>query len=257
MSANARRLAVQLRRMKDRSGLSVPTLAARTAQSTEAWERYLNGAKVPPHDSVEVLGQLCGADYERVDALWELAERGGGTYVPDPDPLDPLAPYEGLPKRDRRRRRLLVAAFALVPALALGLLVLAGLTFEGGGAQRGQPPATSRPQASARPGSHPPDGIPASAAPGAAGDGGTATASSGSRAETDAVSATPVDGGSPGTGTGTARAPGGGTGGGAGPSAPGSAAPTPTATASASATPSASSQSGLCLGLIILDVCVG
>jgi hypothetical protein len=98
MSENARRLAIQLRRMKDRSGLGVPTIAARTAQSTQAWEQYLNGAKVPPRDAVEALGQLCGADYDRLGALWELAERGGGTHVPDPDPLDPLSP-EGFPGR--------------------------------------------------------------------------------------------------------------------------------------------------------------
>ncbi|MFE2425494.1 helix-turn-helix domain-containing protein [Streptomyces sp. NPDC059373] len=256
MSANARRLAVQLRRMKDRSGLAVPTLAARTSQSTESWERYLNGAKVPPRDAVEVLGQLCGADYERLGALWELADRGGGTYVPDPDPLDPLAPAEGLPKPHRWRKRLLVAGFGLVPASALGLLVLAGLTADSS-TGRAQAPATSAPPASARTGTQLPGGLPVGTAPG--GDGSGTPVSAARDAGPDAASASPVDGTSADTGTATSRAPGGGGTGTAAPPATRSATPTTAPTASASASPSASATSGggLCLGVIIINVCVG
>jgi hypothetical protein len=256
MSANARRLAVQLRRMKDRSGLAVPTLAARTSQSTESWERYLNGAKVPPRDAVEVLGQLCGADYERLGALWELAERGGGTYVPDPDPLDPLAPGEGLPKPHRWRRRLLVTGFGLVPASALGLLVLAGLTADSS-TGRAQAPATSAPPAAARTGTQHPGALPVGTAPG--GDGGRTPATAPLDAGPDAASARPVDGTSADTGTPTSRAPGGGGTATTAPPATRSATPTTGPTASASASPSATATSGggLCLGVIIINVCIG
>ena len=126
-----RRLATQLRRMKDRSGLTVPALAARTAQSTEAWERVLAARQLPPLDAVEVLAQASGADYDRIGALWRLAEkastgtgdRGRGKPVPHPDPLDPLGSDEGLP--NRRRRLLLLGAVGL---LAVGALIAVLLT---------------------------------------------------------------------------------------------------------------------------------
>src|SRR4051794_39556439 len=75
IGTDARRLAAHLRRMKDRSGLGVPVVAARTARGTDEWMRYLNGLALPPLDAVEVLGQLSGADPGRLTALWELAGR--------------------------------------------------------------------------------------------------------------------------------------------------------------------------------------
>lgn len=270
MGANARRLAVQLRRMKDRSGLALPAIAARTSLSTEVWERFLNGVKVPPLDAVEALGQLCGADYDRLDALWELAERGGGSRVPDPDPLDPLAPYEGLPRGRRRRGRLLVAAFGLVPAVALGVLVLAGLTSEGAGSGPSGLSATSRPQASGRSGPQAPGGFPVNTAPG--GPGGAATTGPATLSGADDASAgaagsrsgAPSDGtdGTDGTegGTGTPGATPAASGSGSG-SGWGAATEAPAASASASpsapAPAAAPTQSALCLGVIILDLCVG
>jgi len=128
-----RRLATQLRRMKDRSGLTVPALAARTAQSAEAWELVLAGRQLPPLDAVEVLAQASGADYERIGALWRLAEkagtasgdRGRGKPVPYPDPLDPLGAEEGLPGGNRRMLLLVTAATGLdspeVSAALMGL----------------------------------------------------------------------------------------------------------------------------------------
>ncbi|MFJ6214454.1 DUF2690 domain-containing protein [Streptomyces sp. NPDC092296] len=69
------RLVVQLRRLKDRSGLSLVALAARTPYSKSAWQRYLNGVKFPPRQAVEAIGRLTGADAARLLALWGLAER--------------------------------------------------------------------------------------------------------------------------------------------------------------------------------------
>ncbi|MFJ1585550.1 helix-turn-helix domain-containing protein [Streptomyces sp. NPDC088197] len=131
---DVRRLAVQLRRMKDRGGLTVPALAARTAQSAESWEKYLNGRQLPPLDAVEVLAQASGADYDRVGALWKLAEkaatgtgdRGRGKPVPHPDPLDPLGPEEGLPGNRRRRALLFGTAGVLAIGAAVTVLLAAG-----------------------------------------------------------------------------------------------------------------------------------
>ncbi|WP_248001292.1 XRE family transcriptional regulator [Streptomyces sp. RPA4-5] len=69
-----RQLVVQLRRLKDHSGLSLAALAARTPYSKSSWERYLNGKKLPPRDAVEALCRLAGEPVGRLVALWELAD---------------------------------------------------------------------------------------------------------------------------------------------------------------------------------------
>lgn len=68
-----RYLIVQLRRLKDHSGLSLAALAARTSYSKSSWERYLNGKKLPPRDAVEALARICEADVTRLLALHEVA----------------------------------------------------------------------------------------------------------------------------------------------------------------------------------------
>ncbi|MEU6340503.1 helix-turn-helix transcriptional regulator [Streptomyces sp. NPDC046977] len=302
LDAAARRLAVHLRRMKDRSGLSVPALAARTAQSTEAWEQFLNGVRVPPRDAVEVLGQLSGADYQRLVALWELADRGvtdtmtGFRYS---DPLDPLAPVEGMPRHAaRRRRRALLVGFGML-AGAFGLLLVAGIATDG--SMRAQAPLSAHPRGAAAGGGAPSAGAHGSPA---ARPGRATSAPTGSPARPGAprtgagavtpdggTPAAPVDdvsehtegghdpaaggaggagdtGGSGGTGSsgGTDSSGGTGSSGGHGTTAPGSGAttqppattappaPTPTPT---SAAPSPTRGHGLCLGLIVLGICIG
>ncbi|MFB7286296.1 helix-turn-helix domain-containing protein [Actinacidiphila glaucinigra] len=277
----ARRLAVHLRRMKDRSGLSVPALAARTASSAGAWEQYLNGVRIPPRDAVEVLGQLSGADYDRLMALWELADRGVADTMkgfPYSDPLDPLAPVEGMPRHALRRRRkaLLVVAGGLVLGGVFALLVATGVATDGAG--RAQAPPAARPTATVPAGPAPsasgsagsavtswPGSAPAAEAKDATGvtasrtagamspDGGTPAAQV---AQTGAVSSAPGRGphtAAPGTGGTTTAAPGGG--------APTTKAPPPATSAPAapapSASPSRSPGKGLCLGLIILGICIG
>jgi len=269
-----RRLATQLRRMKDRSGLTVPALAARTAQSAETWERALAGRHLPPLDAVEVLAQASGADYDRVGALWKLAEkaatgsgdRGRGKPLPNPDPLDPLGAEEGLPHRSRRL--LLLATVGLLAAAALVAVLLtagpstgrvppgtAGPTVTGAAVPEG---GTPRPSGS---GSH----VPGGSSGGTTAIGGPAggSAPAGDRPSPASESLSPA----PGTPTTPARAGGASDGPappGAGVPAGGSTTAPPATTGGPSAPPSTSpapspspTHSQLCLGLILLGVCVG
>ncbi|GFH37916.1 helix-turn-helix domain-containing protein [Streptomyces pacificus] len=74
-----RQLVVQLRRLKDHSGLSFAALAARTTYSSSSWERWFNGKKRVPRRAVIELAQACGTDPVRLLALHEIAEEARGT----------------------------------------------------------------------------------------------------------------------------------------------------------------------------------
>ncbi|MGW7575252.1 helix-turn-helix domain-containing protein [Streptomyces sp. NPDC054765] len=65
----------QLRRLVDRSGLSVATVADRTGYSKTSWERYLNGRLLPPLRAVVALAEVTDAHPAHLTTLWELAER--------------------------------------------------------------------------------------------------------------------------------------------------------------------------------------
>ncbi|WP_406530963.1 helix-turn-helix domain-containing protein, partial [Streptomyces sp. I8-5] len=67
-------LAERLREIRERSGLSLAALAARTPYSKSSWERYLNGKKPVPRQAVEALCALTGTPAGRLLALWELAD---------------------------------------------------------------------------------------------------------------------------------------------------------------------------------------
>lgn len=268
---DVRRLATQLRRMKDRSGLTVPALAARTSQPVEAWERYLNGRHLPPLDAVEVLAQASGADYERLGALWKLAEkasqgsgdRGRGKPVPYPDPLDPLGAEEGLP--GHRRRNLLLLTCGVLAVGALLAVLLAAVPSNGRAPERdaGATPtprvATSMPSGTT-PGSR-----------GGAGGRGTdhrgADPAKGSTGN-GATPGTPVPDGHtsplPGPSPSASRpGPGGTTAPGPGaPTIPGSSSPTSTSGGGSGNVPPPSSSAsptsnGICLSVLILGVCIG
>lgn len=73
LASDVRHLVVELRTLKDRTGLSLATLAKRTPHSKSSWERYLNGKALPSQHAVASLGKLAGADPARLAALWELA----------------------------------------------------------------------------------------------------------------------------------------------------------------------------------------
>ncbi|MFJ8995145.1 helix-turn-helix domain-containing protein [Streptomyces sp. NPDC102279] len=70
------RLAAELRALRERTGLSLSGLAAKTAYSRSSWERYLNGRTLPPRQAVRELCQLAGEPEGRVLALWEITESG-------------------------------------------------------------------------------------------------------------------------------------------------------------------------------------
>jgi transcriptional regulator with XRE-family HTH domain len=75
-------LVVELRELKDRTGLSLAALAARTPYSKSAWHRYLSGGTPPPRPAVEALCRLAGADPADVLALWDAADASPPTAAP-------------------------------------------------------------------------------------------------------------------------------------------------------------------------------
>lgn len=132
----------QLRHLKDRTGLSLVALGARTAYSKSSWHRYLNATQPPPRQAVVALCRIAGADAERLGVRWELAVQawprqatvpaqpaGGEEYEDDPTlpwwDEPPKAPEE----RDRGPNRLLLWAVLL---LLLTLLIgVAGAVASG------------------------------------------------------------------------------------------------------------------------------
>lgn len=126
----------QLRRLKDRTGLSLVALGARTAYSKSSWHRYLNATQPPPRQAVAALCRtagLDGADAERLTVRWELAvqawprpasapapEAGGEGYEDDPT----LPWWDEPPGKERTgpNRLLLSAALLLVLVLVIGVV---------------------------------------------------------------------------------------------------------------------------------------
>lgn len=97
------RLIVELRRMKDVSGLSLAQLAVRTGRSASSWERYLDGRAVAPRQAVQALTRLAGADQAGVMVLCRSAQ--------DTAPLSMVRLADAL-KELRRRTGLSLAALA-------------------------------------------------------------------------------------------------------------------------------------------------
>ncbi|MCS0634731.1 peptidoglycan-binding protein [Streptomyces sp. LP05-1] len=89
-----RQLLVQLRRLKDHSGLSLAALAGRTGYSRSSWERYLNGKQPVPRRAVEELARVCGSDATRLVVLHEVAvgDRLGAPATPPGPRREPDAP---------------------------------------------------------------------------------------------------------------------------------------------------------------------
>ena len=138
----------QLRQLKDRTGLSLASLGARTAYSKSSWQRYLNATQPPPRQAVVALCRVAGIgkEAERFGVRWELAVQawpkpvgvtgavkpegadggtggetgvagGGGEEYED----DPTLPWWEEPPKEPEvpSRRLLVVAVVLVVALVL------------------------------------------------------------------------------------------------------------------------------------------
>ncbi|MEV4434692.1 helix-turn-helix domain-containing protein [Streptomyces sp. NPDC049585] len=122
LDQRVRQLLVRLRRLKDRSGLSLAALAAKTSYSRSSWERYLNGRQLPPREAVEELARACGTDPTRLLVLHELA---ADAWSGEPAVADPQEDDSDLYVRDGRRPviwALTAAVVVLAAALVATLL---------------------------------------------------------------------------------------------------------------------------------------
>ena len=115
-----RQLVAQLRRLKDRAGLSLAALAAKTSYSSSSWERYLNGKKPVPRAAAEELAEVCGAPPERLLVLHEVAEtaRAQRTAAVDEEPQ----PLVRRPRAGRARALSAAAVAAVLVAFGAGFL---------------------------------------------------------------------------------------------------------------------------------------
>ncbi|MFP3992441.1 DUF2690 domain-containing protein [Streptomyces sp. E11-3] len=75
LDPQVREFASQLRRLVDRSGLSIAAVSDRTGYSKTSWERYLNGRLLAPKGAVVALAEVTGTNPVHLTTMWELAER--------------------------------------------------------------------------------------------------------------------------------------------------------------------------------------
>lgn len=75
LDPQVREFAGQLRRLVDRSGLSIAALADRTGYSKTSWERYLNGRLLAPRGAIVALAEVTGTNQFHLNTMWELTER--------------------------------------------------------------------------------------------------------------------------------------------------------------------------------------
>ncbi|MET8075074.1 helix-turn-helix transcriptional regulator [Streptomyces sp. NPDC005303] len=136
-----RHFVAQLRQLKDRTGLSLVALGARTAYSKSSWHRYLNATQPPPRQAVAALCRIAGldtTDAERFGVRWELAVQAWPRPATAPATAaggengengagyedEPTLPWWDEPPRRRAsgpNRLLLAAALLLVLVLLLGV----------------------------------------------------------------------------------------------------------------------------------------
>ncbi|MEU8485426.1 DUF2690 domain-containing protein [Streptomyces sp. NPDC048641] len=75
LDPQVREFASQLRRLVDRSGLSIAAVADRTGYSKTSWDRYLNGRLLAPKRAIVSLAEVTGTNPVHLTTMWELAER--------------------------------------------------------------------------------------------------------------------------------------------------------------------------------------
>ncbi|MFG2128123.1 helix-turn-helix domain-containing protein [Streptomyces sp. NPDC048751] len=75
LDPQVKEFASQLRRLVDRSGLSIAAVADRTGYSKTSWERYLNGRLLAPKGAIVALAEVTGTHPVHLTTMWELAER--------------------------------------------------------------------------------------------------------------------------------------------------------------------------------------
>ena len=125
LDPRARQLVVQLRGLKDHSGLSLTQLAAKTGYSRSSWERYLGGRLLPPEAAVEQLARTAGADPARLLALREVAASAWARPpVPETDIDAPVEEAEASSPAGRRGPRTALAVTVAVVAVAVGAALL-------------------------------------------------------------------------------------------------------------------------------------
>lgn len=124
----------QLRLLKDRTGLSLAALGARTAYSKSSWHRYLNATQPPPRQAVTALCRIAGlrdAEAERFTVRWELAVQAwprparpaGDENAPEYED-DPTRPWWDTPEQETVRRAGMGLILYAVLLLFLMLLIL-------------------------------------------------------------------------------------------------------------------------------------
>lgn len=160
LDQRVRQLVVQLRRLKDRSGLSLTSLAARTDYSRSSWERCLNGKALPPRHAVEQLARITGTEPTRLLVLYEVAEeawrrRTAPAADTEDDTPVPAGPRQGAEERDGPRPGVSrpVAAAAVVAAALAGLCAGWLTAAPGGGADDGTATGDAAGAPTAQPGS--------------------------------------------------------------------------------------------------------
>ncbi|MGW3289399.1 helix-turn-helix domain-containing protein [Streptomyces sp. NPDC001002] len=159
LSPEGARLAAALRELRERSGLTLAGLAAKTTYSKSSWERYLNGKTLPPRPAVEELCRIAGEPDGRCVALWEIAEsEWGGRAREDhrqqppppappapspPPPPEPAPPEESapLPPTGHRRAALALAVLATLSAVLAAIVTVALVLLPRENAEP-SPPAT-------------------------------------------------------------------------------------------------------------------
>lgn len=127
-----RHFVTQLRLLKDRTGLSLVALGARTAYSKSSWQRYLNAVQPPPRQAVVALCRVAGEsgeDAERFAVRWELAVQAWprpatpkGAVEAEAYEDDPTLPWWDTPP-EKPSWRLLYVALGLAVVLVLAVLI--------------------------------------------------------------------------------------------------------------------------------------
>ncbi|MEU0333832.1 helix-turn-helix domain-containing protein [Streptomyces sp. NPDC006193] len=123
MDAPARQLVVELRRLKDHSGLSLESLRAKIPFSRSSWERYLNGKALPPRTAVEALARMTGADAAPLLALRDAAARTWTAAAATPTGRLPAPEGSQRPPQVRAAALAVAAGALLLSATASALLI--------------------------------------------------------------------------------------------------------------------------------------
>ncbi|MFE9998347.1 helix-turn-helix domain-containing protein [Streptomyces avermitilis] len=137
------RVAGEMRRLKEVSGLSFSKLAARTHYSRSSWERFLNGKKPVPRAAVEQFASALGDEAGSLLLSGGSAPEAASEPVPAGRALSAGTPMDEGPANGSGRNRSgargrPVTLGAFVAGVAVGALAAAvtGLLSERGAAAR-------------------------------------------------------------------------------------------------------------------------